>query len=935
MMTTMVYLSKCLVNSKEENKIFMKKRISILLMLALLSTLFSVISVQADTNLTSEPNSSAVQFVIKLGLIDSNAEGFFESDKAVTRAEFCVILTHVLGIDINKTADTSIFVDVMPAMPEKNAIAEISKRGLMVGTEENIFEPQKQITVAEAIKVLLHIIGYDNIADIKGGYPNGYIFVANDLKLINGISTDSGLTQDAFAEILYSMRNVKVIKVNSISDDSVKYSSDNDNTFMTEIMQIGEVKGRLTDNGYTSLSGESSVGENYIMIENNKFSLTENTNYIRDLIGQNLILYYDKSKKTELIPKVICALPDEEDMEEFDFMDSSYKGQKFEYDNGNKIKNLTITKSPYVIFNGKAYGEIKAEFFDYEFGTVKLIKDQSSAYDIVIIEAWANAMITAVDYENRVIYLDKNNQYTDKLPDKLDINDYRNTDIRDVNGNQLDFDKITHSSVIDICFSSKNLKITVPEKCITNVKITSKNDKELISDTKTYPASAKYLSSDKTYIPKIGESCDIYINKYGYVVWIESALAYASDSQVGYLIKIARSDEIGGYGLRILTTSGTIVNYKTNDKVKFISSDGLTAILKNDNIYSVLLAQYNKGIIQYNTNDEAKIIEVRAPLLSTVKNKGDTYLHTICDKITSRFAQNNFGGKVITDIASKLFLVNENVANIAEEDEYYIEKVSYLIEADVDYTYSAYSFGENSPYGQYIVIHDYGVKADPIISSAFLVNNVAKTLNDYDESVIKVSGQIIYNNSPAKNAEFWGETDLFDKAPDTTQSGAVYKIEPGDIIRYYAKGNEIKTVELLYRSNAVNPSGRKGVLAGSVGIYNGGRNGNPFSLEQSTIIKDFILVKKRFVMASVLNVDEYGNITYTSQDLTAGAQYNKDDQNYITESFRPRNFDLMNMVKYGDKPYVTRAYLDDIRTYYKDGQNCSRLLLLGSCKTPM
>ena len=60
--------------------------------------------------------------------------------------------------------------------------------GVLSGVGDGLFAPKSVVLPEQVAKVLVSILGYDAWAQAKGGYPYGYMSVASDLGLFDGVS---------------------------------------------------------------------------------------------------------------------------------------------------------------------------------------------------------------------------------------------------------------------------------------------------------------------------------------------------------------------------------------------------------------------------------------------------------------------------------------------------------------------------------------------------------------------------------------------------------------------------------------------------------------------------------------------------------------------------------------------------------------------------
>ena len=122
--------------------------------------------------------------------IMSDSDMLITPYETITRGEMARIITQLYGYDdlevFNLTGEkkTCDFIDVSSKNPSFSAINYLSHHGIMNGYGNSLFLPDKDITYSEAVKTIISALGYEPLALQKGGYPSGYLSVANELGLI-------------------------------------------------------------------------------------------------------------------------------------------------------------------------------------------------------------------------------------------------------------------------------------------------------------------------------------------------------------------------------------------------------------------------------------------------------------------------------------------------------------------------------------------------------------------------------------------------------------------------------------------------------------------------------------------------------------------------------------------------------------------------------
>ena len=230
----------------------MKKIISVILACAMVLSMFVMVYAE-DTGATTQAVKYAEEIgVIKaMGIINGDETGAFNADANLTRAEFAQVLTVLLKINYGDVAKENAWYykfeipedldNVLltpstglvtgdeeqpsaPAVVEKvqkfddvptthwayGVISQITDIGYMIGTSETEFSPEDPVTVNQVNKVLVKILGYEQFANINGGYPAGFNYLASTLKVLKGVNNfgENPITRGELAKMLYNMFDV-------------------------------------------------------------------------------------------------------------------------------------------------------------------------------------------------------------------------------------------------------------------------------------------------------------------------------------------------------------------------------------------------------------------------------------------------------------------------------------------------------------------------------------------------------------------------------------------------------------------------------------------------------------------------------------------------------------------------------------------------------
>ena len=159
-----------------------------------------------------------LELLSDLSLLPDTFVDDFKPQKGMSRAEFASLCTAVFNLkEYDGRADmTNVFADVISTSRYFEDIMEVSSFGLMTGDGGVNFNPDEKITYEAVVKVIMTALGYDKMAQALGGYPYGYIRLAGDNNITDGISgsTDKGYIIGADIIIMmYNALNVAVLSI--------------------------------------------------------------------------------------------------------------------------------------------------------------------------------------------------------------------------------------------------------------------------------------------------------------------------------------------------------------------------------------------------------------------------------------------------------------------------------------------------------------------------------------------------------------------------------------------------------------------------------------------------------------------------------------------------------------------------------------------------
>lgn len=183
-----------------------KKILSLFLALCMAVSLFATAwAAFPDVDENAE-YAAAVEYLDEIGLMSGDQYGNFNPDNTVTRAEMATIVCRMLGETEELPSDDR-FPDVPVGHWANGYVSKAAELGIVTGYDTGLFGPTDVVTYEQAITMIVRALEMEDEATQRGGYPNGYVSVAEEYGYVRQLSLKVGdpLTRWQIARILYNV----------------------------------------------------------------------------------------------------------------------------------------------------------------------------------------------------------------------------------------------------------------------------------------------------------------------------------------------------------------------------------------------------------------------------------------------------------------------------------------------------------------------------------------------------------------------------------------------------------------------------------------------------------------------------------------------------------------------------------------------------------
>lgn len=840
---------------------------------------------KASSNINNEEYfNHAFEVLSKLGIVNESSASEISDDEKISRGDFLRVVLRLTNLSIPSDNDKQFFSDVNKLNKYYYDVSLGCSLGIISGEVDGKFLPNDKIEFSAAVKILMSLLGWDEVCRESGGYPLGYIQKANEAGLFNGISTtDAKITKKLAYELIYNALDATMLVVDSYSQEGSQKTAHYAKSSVKVLEYykgIKKIEGKFMANYEMNLIRSKIIKNNEIIIDNSIFYTDANTDAF---VGKICECYYDANDNVVALAesyetnKSIVIYSDDI----IDFKDNEYTYYK---DGSKSNRNARVSTQADICYNGRILSPYYTSYMFPSNGSVTLIDNNSDGlYDSVIIYNYRDLCVKGTNSDTETIF----DMYS---TNNVCLKDYGTYVFRDDLGNELTTSSLLKYDVISVAESSDKEYAKIISSC---KEISGKVQSIVIGDYKAVIVNDSEFEFADCIAPVVdtissGEECLFILNMTGKIASVqkvENAFSYA------YLMGVIKDTSIDAKAkIKFFGEDGKIYQYKLDYNILF---DGKT--IKPKDIYAKLKGKFasNRGVFRYRRKDD-KLIEIDTDI--------DNYYNGYDDagnKIQSlRWRPNAsvFGGKVVVN--SKTIVFSVPAPDISAEDGMYtVGKTNSMFISDNSYAFNAYKKDKDRHFANVLVV--YSKDAENTITSttaAAVVSEITSAIDDQGCDGYKIKAY----SSSSLSEYFVADKTLIDQMPSLSGSG-YHKLECGDIIRV-SRGfyNRVTQIELIYERAS-------GLTKSDTSLGDGGGS-----------------VAFRAVKAKVYSRDEQNlYITQTELKGTTMTVPLSDIETFSVDTF----YGAWKCV-YENKKYVLKkAVASDAFDYKSVGDNCSDVVV--------
>ncbi len=762
---------------------FKAKKITSFILSAVMMLGFTVSSFAAvSPDAQDSKYKDAIELLGALDIMVGDAEtGAFRPDDTIKRSEFAKVAVTSMGME-NLAGSFSYptqFPDVVENHWANGYINVATNQGIIIGDDEGNFRPDDTITYAEAVTVLVRLIGHTPVAEKKGGFPQGYVTVATQTGITKSAvaSNNAAVTRGMVAQLTANaLVTDKMEQTNFGSDESYQVV---DETLLEDELSTKIVYDQIVAIGTSSLTGSSTLKHNEVKIGDGVYEVADKAlSQTRKLLGFNVEAYVRVDEHDDEILVLAREQKGKNSSMKINTMDiedvTADTKVTVEYwedkTKDKEPKEAVIAADAKYLYNGQAIS-FDAEEMKPTAGSLTLLdRNRDDIYDVVFIEEYENYVVEEV--------IASSNRVTDKYGKPSLVLDPEDDSVKFVitrAGQEVELKDLNEWDVLSVAKSkdSSIMIIDVTSEKVTG-KVTEKHGEKFVIGGKEYYVSANYTDEIK-----LNDEGTFYLDKDGHIAAVDATSALSSNYAY-----VTGAEVTTGFdkrlSVKIFDKNGDIKVIKSTEKVRVNGTPNKTAAEALEALK--VEGSVVPALITYEVNSDGEI----------------TQFNTAVDKTSGGILKDKFTLNAKTTLkyresAKKLgsYNVDENTivfdipAGETDAKKYAIADYK-LFEDNTDYDVLVYDVKEDLTAGVVIVTNSTGIAN--LEASAVIVDKISVSLNDEDEKVEKLYAFVD------------GEEKTFVTAEEgILVNGEGVQLKAGDIIQVKtnAKG-EIESIRVLF-----------------------------------------------------------------------------------------------------------------------------------------
>lgn len=592
------------------------------------------------------------------------------------------------------------------------------------------------VTADEAVKYAVDVLGYGPVAELDGGYPDGYKRVAADIKLTKYFtaSGNEAINAHQAVELIYEMLEIEPMTAYTDNVGNEKFEKRKDETLLSINRSIYKREGLLTAGNYTSIYSEAGAGEGYAIIDGESY-IADGVD-VDSLLGKNVVAYiYDGGS---YYPELLYAGEDADENKEItiyaeDIYQVSNDFSVIRYiEESNRIKSAKLAAALKVIYNGEYCSAYNVQDLSPDVGLLRLVdNDSDGKYDVVFAESYKTMLVSAV--VGTEIYTGY--EFAGCLPM---IDTYNKGDVDKCsiykNGSEVVIDDIKADDIISVA-ASKNtvgqiIKIHISDSTLTGtISSLDRDNNEIVINEELYIMSQDFLdfAAHASFDLAVGNEIKIYTDAFGNIAYAKAIKA----ADYCLIYKVFTDEE--SYFVTYMDMNNEWHTSKISDGMKLDSVRYTTA----ERAYQPV-KDLGVQLVKLKENADGEIKKIETPTENSQPME-NTFTQTPQSSLIYRSGPQTFANTIYLNSGARIIIIPSDISN--KENIEITTATTYLI-GDRSYLVSAYDIDEFGFTDMILVTENDAAITARRKNSLLVVTDVMSMLTSDDEVMPAIAGSM-------------------------------------------------------------------------------------------------------------------------------------------------------------------------------------------------
>lgn len=734
--------------------------------------------------------------ITSLGIVTGDENGNLLVDEEITRAEFVKMMINLRGYaEISAMGSSDeMFSDIPAGHWAASYINFAASIGMFEGYPDGTFHPEDKVLLQDCLKTVVKELGYEVVAQQRGGYPNGYIMVAAEQNLIKGITAgyETAAKRGDVMTLLYNALDVNILR-EVASNDGMSYgeSEDTFRSLLTGKDDMVMMKGIVTANPTTWLVRPiTGLRDDEVEIDGMIFAAGK-TN-AADYIGQEVQIYCYENEAENRWEIVNVAPTKRNKVAEIaadEYM--SYTTSKIEYERDGKKEYISISPTAVYLYNNRIIPAFDSRYIEIDNGSIRMVdNDGDDAYDYIFVNEYTSAVVDKA-YSNGNLYFKNEFKVAGKSFLTLDeMDDDLHFTIENAQGEPVTYAQIKANDVVSIFSSEDGLEVRV----VVSDKKVQGTIRELRAGEGIYIDEDYYEFANETVESKvrIGDVRVAYLNHEDKVVYLTDEGMEDGATLYGYIQEMGQQGGFGNVQAKIIDSAVIRDEEEANENkddankvpvlvcqnagVKVVDLSGKVSYNGASMTAEEFMTRFGSGPVKYQLDSTGKLKTIDDP----VRRGGQPRVQIKYNAKDKVFGGYVFYGGFAIDDNTKVVCVPTNTD--ASDEDYMVQLRIDNKDASRQYYAQGFEYDENSKAVKFLVISDQ-MRADdilnivPLTSKIGLVSSVTQLADEAGENLYRIEmlydGEMITLDS---NNIVQGKNDT------------ITKLKCGDLI-WFSKNN--------------------------------------------------------------------------------------------------------------------------------------------------